>query len=140
MTERIAQGKTVSLIRLTLVLPAMLGQASSRDIHLLERIALCWGLAYQIVDDLKDVLQNSAQTGKTVSRDELLDRPNIAVVIGVQGAVTRLVRLIELGDKNLHRLLKSTPDLNFLRKLRRDLEAELSRVTQNARAFVEGDS
>src|ERR1035441_3461153 len=45
MTDRIAQGKTVSLIRLTLVLPAMLGQASSRDIHLLERIALCWGLA-----------------------------------------------------------------------------------------------
>ena len=37
-TERIARGKTVSLIRLTLVLPAMLGGASAREIQLLERI------------------------------------------------------------------------------------------------------
>ena len=55
-TERIARGKTVSLIRLTLVLPAMLGGASAREIQLLERIALYWGLSYQMVDDLKDVL------------------------------------------------------------------------------------
>jgi geranylgeranyl pyrophosphate synthase len=57
-TERIAQGKTVSLIRLPLVLPAMLGGASAREIQLLERIAMYWGLSYQIVDDLKDVLQS----------------------------------------------------------------------------------
>ena len=44
-TERIARGKTVSLIRLTLVLPAMLGGASQRELQLLERIALYWGLA-----------------------------------------------------------------------------------------------
>ena len=43
-TETIARGKTVSLIRLTLVLPAMLGGASEREIQLLERIALYWGL------------------------------------------------------------------------------------------------
>jgi geranylgeranyl pyrophosphate synthase len=53
-TERIARGKTVSLIRLTLVLPAMLGGASNRELQLLERIALYWGLTYQMVDDLKD--------------------------------------------------------------------------------------
>jgi len=65
-TERIARGKTVPLIRLTLVLPAMLGGASVREIQLLERIALYWGLGYQMVDDLKDVLGSAAQAGKTV--------------------------------------------------------------------------
>jgi geranylgeranyl pyrophosphate synthase len=138
-TERIAQGKTVSLIRLTLVLPAMLGEASARDIQLLERIALCWGLGYQIVDDLKDVLQNPAQTGKTGARDALLDRPNIAAVIGVPGAVARLARFIRLGDRTLERILQSRPGLDFLRNLRHDLDAELARVTQGARTVAEGD-
>ena len=96
-TERIAHGKTVSLIRLTLVLPALLAGAPSREVQLLERISACWGLSYQIVDDLKDVLQSRDEAGKTVARDILLDRPNIAAAIGVSGAVERLIRLHARG-------------------------------------------
>src|SRR5208282_2384695 len=95
-TERIARGKTVSLIRLTLVLPAMLGGASARDLQQMERISVFWGLGYQIVDDLKDVLQSEAQSGKTSARDVLLGRPNIAAVIGIRGAIRRLTRFIGL--------------------------------------------
>jgi geranylgeranyl diphosphate synthase type II len=131
-TERIARGKTVSLIRLTLVLPAMLGGASASAIQCLERIALYWGLGYQMIDDLKDVLASPAQAGKTVARDLLLDRPNAAVVMGVQGAVNRLKRFIRLGDRTLESLLKSKPEMCFLRKLRSDLEKELVHVTRNA--------
>jgi geranylgeranyl diphosphate synthase type II len=138
-TELIARGKTVSLIRLTLVLPAMLGDASPRDVQLLERIAHFWGLGYQIVDDLKDVLQNTSETGKTVARDVLLNRPNIAVAIGTRGAVQRLARFIVLGDRTLRRLLRSRPALDFLENLRRDLDQELARVTQNACRLMEGD-
>jgi geranylgeranyl pyrophosphate synthase len=130
-TERIARGKTVSLIRLTLVLPAMLGGASAREIQLLERIALYWGLGYQMVDDLKDVLGSADAAGKTVARDILLDRPNVALAMGIPGAVLRLTRFIYLGDTTLHRLLKSRPGLSFLGKLRSDLEEELVRVTEN---------
>jgi geranylgeranyl pyrophosphate synthase len=131
-TERIAMGKTVSLIRLTLVLPAMLAGASTRETQLLERIALYWGLAYQMVDDLKDVLGNAAETGKTVARDALLDRPNAASVIGVSGAVQRLDRFIALGDRALANLLKLRPGLDFLSTLRKSLEEELLRVTGSA--------
>ena len=131
-TERIARGKTVSLIRLTLVLPAMLGGASAREIQLLERIALYWGLGYQMVDDLKDVLDSADQAGKTVARDILLDRPNVASAMGIPGAVLRLTRFIYLGDTTLHRLLESRPELSFLGRLRSDLEEELVRVTENA--------
>lgn len=138
-TERIARGKTVSLIRLTLVLPAMLGGANAREIQLLERIALYWGLGYQMVDDLKDVLGNATLAGKTVARDLLLDRPNAAVVMGVPGAVKRLMRFIRLGDGTLGHLLKLRPALSFLEKLRSDLEEELVRVTQDDCVLTIGD-
>ena len=138
-TEQIARGKTVSLIRLTLVLPAMLGGAPAREIHLLERIALYWGLSYQIVDDLKDVLQGFTETGKTAARDVMLDRPNIASAIGTPGAVERLTRFIHLGDRTLRSLIISRPSLSFLGNLRSDLEGELLRVTENACEAAGGD-
>jgi geranylgeranyl pyrophosphate synthase len=138
-TERIARGKTVPLIRLTLVLPAMLGGASVREIQLLERIALYWGLGYQMVDDLKDVLGSAAQAGKTVARDLLLDRPNVASAMGIPCAVERLTRFIHLGDRTLHRLLQSRLGLSFLGKLRSDLEEELVRVTGNACVIPVGE-
>jgi geranylgeranyl pyrophosphate synthase len=128
-TERIARGKTVSLIRLTLVLPAVLGGATRREVQLFERIATCWGLAYQMVDDLKDVLQSSAESGKTAARDLHLDRPNIALAIGVQDAFDRVTRLIDVGDRTLDRLISHRHSLEFLRRLRTDLQHELRRVT-----------
>lgn len=136
-TERIARGKTVSLIRLTLALPAMLGGASARELQQIERISLFWGLGYQIVDDLKDVLQSAAQTGKTPARDAELDRPNIAVAIGVGSAVGRLTRLIDLGDKVLGSLLVSRPELDFLERLRGELQTELAQVARDSFELAE---
>jgi len=131
-TQRIARGKTVSLIRLTLVLPALLGGASANDIRLLERISVYWGLSYQIVDDLKDVRHNATETGKTVARDLLLDRPNIAIAVGIPAAIERLDRLIRLGDKTLSRILISRPALSSLRTFATQLHAEVTRVSADA--------
>ena len=134
-TERIARGKTVSLIRLTLVLPAILGGAARREIQLLQRIALYWGLSYQMVDDLKDVLSSAEEAGKTVARDLLLDHPNIAAAIGVPRTIELLSRYLKLGDWSLTRLQTARPAMAFLGKLRCDLEDELQRVTQSAHAI-----
>ncbi|MDR3671193.1 MAG: polyprenyl synthetase family protein [Holophaga sp.] len=132
-TGRIARGKTVSLVRLTLVLPAILGGAGGREIQLQERVSLYWGLAYQILDDLKDLFLGAPESGKTVGRDTLLDRPNLAAVAGPPAAMKRLKRLLRLGDRNLASLLKARPSLAFLRQLRLALEEELDRVTRAAR-------
>jgi geranylgeranyl pyrophosphate synthase len=136
-TEHVARGKTVSLVRLTLVLPAMLGGARARELQLIERISLFWGLSYQTVDDLKDVLQSAAQTGKTSSRDALLGRPNLASVIGIEAAVERLRRLLRLGDKALGALLMLRPELNLLQKLRVRLEEELAEIMNDSGALLE---
>ncbi len=135
-TDQIARGKTVSLIRLTLTLPAMLGGASASELRQIERIAVFWGLGYQILDDLKDVLQSASETGKTSARDIVQDRPNIAAIIGVRGAVERLTRLIDLGDKVLLRILESRPELEFLDELRGELQEELGRVTRRSYALA----
>ncbi len=135
-TDRVAGGKTVSMIRLTLVLPAILGGAGASEIRGMERISLFWGLGYQVVDDLKDMLQSASQTGKTTARDSLLGHPNAAAVIGVDKAVRRLTRLIDLGDRTLDRLLRSRPELDFLKRLRGLLQVELARVMQGSQDFL----
>jgi geranylgeranyl diphosphate synthase, type II len=137
-TERIAMGKTVSLIRLTLVLPAILGGASASELQILERIALYWGLSYQIVDDLKDLLQTPTGAGKSISRDLSLDRPNTALAVGITGAVERLHRLIGLGDKMLQRLIAVRPSVMFLDNLRTQLNGEACQLARLSREEVGG--
>ena len=137
-TEQTAIGKTVSLIRLTLVLPALIGGAPSEEVRMLERIALFWGLSYQIVDDLKDVLQNSTESGKTASRDVPLGRPNIALVLGVEAACERLRRLINLGDQMLRRLLVVRPAASFLENLRTALRKEATQLALSEHHEVVG--
>jgi geranylgeranyl pyrophosphate synthase len=138
-TERIAFGKTVSLIRLALVLPALLGHADEQEIQQLERIALHWGFAYQIFDDLKDVLETSVQSGKTTARDAVLDRPNVSLTIGIEPSIERLTQLIRIGDRSLSRLLDERPALGFLNKLRDDLGDRLDTMRQRVRQPREGE-
>jgi geranylgeranyl pyrophosphate synthase len=132
VTEAIAIDKTVSLIRLTLVLPGILGAASPDELQLLDRVAVCWGLTYQIVDDLKDVLHTSEKSGKTVSRDISMGRPNIALAIGIAAAVHRLTRLISIGDRMLQRLVDLRPGVAFLQDLRLQLDAEANEIIDHA--------
>lgn len=139
-TEQIAIGKTVSLIQLTLVLPAILGRASAVELQLLERMALFWGLSYQIVDDLKDVLQDSSESGKTSARDLALGRPNIALVLGPEKAADRLARLVSLGDRMLRRLVIIKPSIRFLGTLRSEFGEEAHQLIQTVSAQAVGGS
>jgi geranylgeranyl diphosphate synthase, type II len=123
--QKVATGKTVSLIRLSLVLPALLGGAQAGEVRLLERLAAFWGLSYQIIDDFKDVFQQSVQTGKTPSRDESLNRPNLALAIGASQSLVRLERLMSLGDRVLARLTGRLPSLMFLNELRSRFREEM---------------
>lgn len=116
--HKVAMGKTVSLIQLSLVLPALLGGANESERLLLERLATFWGLSYQIIDDLKDMFSQPELTGKTAARDALLNRPNAALQAGARPAFRRLERLLRLGDCALSRLSGRQPKLPFLHQLR----------------------
>lgn len=122
----VALGKTVSLIRLALVLPALLAGAPDRDIRAWQRLATWWGLSYQMLDDLKDVHGQTDQTGKTAQRDGLLNRPNLALTEGTIKTVHRVLRLVRLGDRVLRsRTGRGDSRWAFLGELRKRFASEL---------------
>ncbi|HET7882373.1 MAG TPA: polyprenyl synthetase family protein [Acetobacteraceae bacterium] len=51
------------------------------------------GEAYQVADDLADVLSDAVEQGKPTGRDSMLGRPNAALALGVTGAANHLERL-----------------------------------------------
>jgi geranylgeranyl diphosphate synthase type II len=107
------------------------------ELQMLERLAVFWGLSYQILDDLKDVCQKSDQTGKSSDRDATLKRPNVALAIGPTNALLRVDRLMRLGDQLLARLTERRPSLSFLHEVRRRFRDEIAtiQVTEPARSL-----
>jgi geranylgeranyl diphosphate synthase, type II len=103
--SEIAARKTGDLLKLTIVLPAIVGNGTRREIQLLDRLALLRGLAYQAADDLKDVYSADTISGKTSGRDRMLGRPNLVMAEGGDAALERCDRLIAMGD----RVQKSLP-------------------------------
>lgn len=97
--SEVAARKTGDLLRLTVVLPAIVGRGTSREIQVLDRLAMLRGLAYQAADDLKDVLSNESDYGKTGGRDEALGRPNFVIAEGLTSALRRFRRLSDTGDR-----------------------------------------
>jgi geranylgeranyl pyrophosphate synthase len=128
--QTIAMGKTVSLIRLALVLPAIVGQALPREIQLLDRLAIFWGLSYQTLDDLKDVLHSEENHGKTAARDAHLDRPNLALTIGIPESFERVERLMNLGTRVVTRLSRRRPRLAFLCEIRVQFNREIAHLSE----------
>jgi geranylgeranyl pyrophosphate synthase len=90
----VAEGKTVTLIRLTLLLPAIIAGDGARTRARLVKLAQSWGLAYQIVDDFKDCLLTRDEAGKTTERDDLLSRPNLPRRSGLAPAMAQLETLL----------------------------------------------
>jgi geranylgeranyl diphosphate synthase type II len=90
----VAAAKTVPLVRLALVLPAVVAGEDAATLRRLERLASSWGLAYQILDDFKDRLMGPEETGKTAGRDAGLGRPNLPALAGSGRALARLDRLL----------------------------------------------
>ena len=52
------------------------------------------GEAYQIADDIRDVVSNESELGKPTGRDQALDRPNAVHRLGIGAAVERLEGLV----------------------------------------------
>lgn len=97
--SEVAARKTADLLRLTMVLPAIIGRATTRELTLLDRLAILRGLAYQTADDIKDVLGSDLESGKTAGRDEELGRPNIVAAEGLPAARIRLRRLNDAAER-----------------------------------------
>jgi geranylgeranyl diphosphate synthase, type II len=110
----IAARKTGALLKLTVLLPALIGGATPRELHCIERLTMMRGLAYQAADDLKDVLAMDHVSGKTGGRDEELGRPNLVAAEGFPASFARFKRLQRIGDRVQALLMAESPRWSML--------------------------
>jgi geranylgeranyl pyrophosphate synthase len=67
--DAMVQNKTAKLVEASAAIGALIGTADQRVVHLLRRFALNIGIAYQVRDDLLDVLGDERSTGKPNGQD-----------------------------------------------------------------------
>jgi len=87
------------------------------------------GEAYQVADDLRDVLCDADELGKPIGQDAVRLRPNAAAQLGVGGAKARLEELVRgavdsipncPGAAELRMLIKAQTALFFPKQLARE--------------------
>jgi geranylgeranyl diphosphate synthase type II len=59
------------------------------------------GEAYQVADDIADVLAGECDLGKPTGQDQALGRPNAALAMGVDGALRHLEQLAEAAAESV---------------------------------------
>lgn len=101
---KVAAEKTGSLFLMAVILPALPGGLDALENRRLRRICLTWGLIFQALDDLGDVLSTAQASGKSTDRDRTLGRPNLALAIGVRETWRRLSRWLAQVERALDRL------------------------------------
>ena len=84
-------------------------------------LGACIGEAYQVADDLRDAVADSAELGKPTGQDLMHQRPNAAHRLGIRGAVTRLEALVAEA-------VASIPEGPYADALRKLVLAEAKRL------------
>ena len=76
--------KTGELIKTSIVSAAILAEAPAEEIELLKKFGYNLGLAFQIKDDILDVVGNVDKLGKNTSCDENMNKSNFITMYGLE--------------------------------------------------------
>jgi geranylgeranyl diphosphate synthase type II len=93
--------KTGALIRTSLRIGAMLCNASAEQVRALSVAGAALGLAFQIVDDVLDVVASSAELGKTAGKDRIQQKATYPGVHGLEASQARARALIDEAEAAL---------------------------------------
>ena len=116
--EFIHSHKTGALFLAAGELGAMAANARRRDLEVISRYAKNLGLAFQISDDLLDVLATTEQTGKDSHQDR--DKVTFVKLLGVEGARALAAELLDFAVASLEPLGKKAEPLRRLAVFVRD--------------------
>jgi geranylgeranyl diphosphate synthase type II len=97
--EYIHSHKTGALFTAAAELGAMAADARRRELELVTRYAKNLGLAFQITDDLLDVVGDPAEIGKDVAKD--VGKVTFVKLLGVDGARALAAELLEFAIQGL---------------------------------------
>jgi geranylgeranyl diphosphate synthase type II len=94
LVDAIHRAKTGALIRVSVVTGGIFAGALPDQVKQLDIFGRKAGLAFQIVDDVLDVTQDSAQLGKTAGKDLVSDKATWPAVFGLEQSIQDADRLI----------------------------------------------
>lgn len=84
--EAMHRRKTGALLQASVMMGAATGNATPATLRALETYGARLGLAFQVVDDILDVVADAAALGKTVGKDAASDKPTFVSLMGLQQA------------------------------------------------------
>ncbi|WP_027369573.1 polyprenyl synthetase family protein [Desulfovermiculus halophilus] len=107
--------KTGAMIRSSCRAGAILGQAEDRDLDRVTRYGECIGLAFQVADDILDVVGEAEKIGKPVGSDLAMGKATYPALIGLEESR-------RLGQAMVQEALRAVqpfqgPQIDFLRDL-----------------------
>ncbi|WP_300696780.1 polyprenyl synthetase family protein [uncultured Clostridium sp.] len=108
--------KTGELIKVSILAGAILGNAPEDDIKALEKFGENLGLAFQIKDDILDVIGSTEKLGKNVLSDEESNKTNFITMHGLEYCIKECENLIKDSIDILDSLSVDTRDLKILTK------------------------
>ncbi len=107
--------KTGALIRASVLLGALSQpRVEPALLERLDRYAKCIGLAFQIRDDILDVIGDTATLGKTTGTDRALDKPTYPALLGLDGAREHARALYEAALASLEPLGPEVDPLRWI--------------------------
>ena len=110
----IHERKTAALIRTAMGIGALLGGASEEERLRIDQVATKVGIAFQIQDDLLDVIGDSAVLGKSVGSDAQSGKETFVTLKGIEASKAEVKRLSEEATL----ILETLPgDKEFLKEL-----------------------
>jgi farnesyl diphosphate synthase len=107
--------KTGALLQGSVMMGAACGEANATALAALERYGAALGLAFQVVDDILDVTQDSATLGKTAGKDAASDKPTYVSLLGLAQARAHADEL--LRDAHAALAASGLPDTRALAAL-----------------------
>src|SRR5690606_20271153 len=78
--------KTGAMLQASILLGGIVAGASSNIRAGLERYASAMGLAFQVADDVLDVVADTSVLGKTAGKDAAGNKPTYVSLLGLDGA------------------------------------------------------
>lgn len=106
--------KTAALLEASMTIGALLANASDSEIETVEQIARDVGLAFQIQDDILDVVSTTEELGKPVGSDEKNQKTTFVTMSGFEEASREVERLSKRAQGNLSALGKESSFISEL--------------------------
>ncbi len=95
LVEAIHRAKTGALIRVSVVAGGVYAGADAADVARLDTFGRKAGLAFQIVDDVLDLTEDSEHLGKTAGKDQATEKATWPAVYGIEQSRRDAAQLVD---------------------------------------------